>query len=68
MIVLRATQEQYNYLNNYQKNNSELHFALDGNGDWVVGKQNIDNPDFLEIREQLLQLEEIEFVPRIEEE
>lgn len=63
MIVLKATQEQYDALNGYVNGASALIFAKDGNGDWIVGKSVLNDDSFYAIKEQLLQLEEITFTP-----
>lgn len=67
MIVLKATQEQYNALNGYKNGNSILNFAKDGNGNWIVGLSVLTDPAFLEIRNQLSALEKIDYVPQQEE-
>jgi len=62
MIVLKATQSQYEALNGYTYKVNTLQFAKDGNNNWIVGKEVIHNGNFLEIRTQLLELEEIEYI------
>lgn len=65
MKVLKATQEQYNSLNGFKKGNSILNFTKDANGNWIVGKNVLTGNNFIEVREQLQQLEEIEHEPLI---
>ena len=69
MIVLKANTEQYNELNGYvPKPGHILLFALDGNKDWIIGLDILEDEDFVSIREQLNELERVEYVPPPEEE
>jgi hypothetical protein len=63
MIVLHPNQEQYTALNGYKKNASELLFVKDGSDRFIVGLEVLDDPNFSEIQEQLLELEQIEYTP-----
>jgi hypothetical protein len=63
MIVLHPNTEQYNALNGYKNNTSELLFALDGSGKWIVGLEFLNDPYFAEIHDQLELLERIEYTP-----
>ena len=63
MIVLKATQEQYNKLDGFRKGNNVLKFTKDANANWIVGKNVLTDDAFLEIRDELNQLEEVEFNP-----
>jgi hypothetical protein len=63
MIVLSPNQEQYNALNGYKNNNSELLFVKDYSDKWIVGLSVLDEPNFEPIHDQLEQLERIEFTP-----
>lgn len=63
MIVLHPNSEQYNALNGYKHNSSELLFVLDGSGRYIVGLEVLDDPNFTEIHDQLDQLERIEYTP-----
>lgn len=67
MIVLHPNTEQYNKLNGYQKNASELLFVLDGSGRYIVGLEVLNDPNFAEIHDQLNELERIEYTPFNEE-
>jgi hypothetical protein len=62
MKVLKANKTQYNQLNGYEIGVSKLEFVKDGANNWIVGLDVIHNGNFLEIREQLLELEEIEYI------
>jgi hypothetical protein len=63
MIVLHPNEEQYNALNGYKNNASELLFVKDGSGRFIVGLEVLNDPNFSEIREQLLELEQITYTP-----
>jgi len=63
MIVLHANNEQYAQLNGYKKNESELIFAIDGSGEFIVGLEVLNDPNFSKIHEQLDALERIEYTP-----
>lgn len=63
MIVLLATQNQYNSLNNYTNGNDKLLFAKDAQGRWIVGVEILDNENYSEIKPELSKLEQIEFLP-----
>lgn len=67
MIVLHPNQDQYNALNGYKNNASELLFVKDGSGRYIVGLEVLDDPNFSEIHSQLEELERIEYTPVIEE-
>ncbi len=63
IIVLHPNVEQYNALNGYKNNSSELVFVKDGSNKWIVGLEVLDDPNFIDIHDQLEQLERIEFIP-----
>lgn len=63
MIVLHPNTEQYNVLNGYRHNSSELLFVLDGSGRYIVGLEVLNDSNFIEIHDQLQQLERIEYTP-----
>ena len=67
MIVLTPTTEQYNDLNNYENNSSKLIFVKDGSDKWIVGLEVLEDENFIDIREQLSELERIEYTTIIEE-
>jgi len=64
MIVLHPNAEQYNSLNGYRHNSSELLFVKDGSDRWIVGTEVLNDPNFAEIHDQL---ERIEYTPIAEE-
>jgi hypothetical protein len=64
-MVLKATQEQYNELNGFTYGVSILEFIKDKNNQWVIGEEVINNDDFLSIKDKLLNLTVIEFIPPI---
>lgn len=63
MIVLKATQAQYEALDGYNNGNSVLKFAKDGNDNWIVGTAVLNDSAFATIHDQLNALERIEYVP-----
>jgi hypothetical protein len=63
IIVLHPNTEQYNALNGYKHNSSELLFVKDGSDRWIVGLEVLSDSNFAEIHDQLEQLERIEFTP-----
>ena len=70
IIVLHPNDDQYNALNGYtnKQSSSTLIFVSDGSGKWIVGLEVLDDPNFSEIHNQLLELERIEFTPPYENE
>jgi hypothetical protein len=64
MIVLKATELQYKSLNGYTKKQSQLLFIKDKFDNWIVGKEVLNDVNFLEIKPQLLELTEIDFIPK----
>jgi hypothetical protein len=62
MKVLKATKTQYNSLNGYENGLSKLEFAKDGNDNWIVGMEVLEDENFAEIRPQLNELTQIEFI------
>jgi hypothetical protein len=63
MLVLHPNTEQYTALNGYKNNASELLFVKDGSNRWIVGLEVLNDPNFLEIYDQLNELERIEYTP-----
>ena len=64
IMVLKATQEQYDNLNGYTYNLNYLIFKKDADDNWIVGEDNIDNPNFIAIKSELNQLERIPYNPK----
>lgn len=67
MIVLHPNTEQYNALNGYTKKSSKLEFVKDGSDRWIVGLEVLDDYNFVEIHDQLNELERIEYTPNTNE-
>lgn len=65
MIVLKATLAQKNALEGTYSKGAVLQFVEDSLGNWVVNDTVITNGNFLEIREQLLALPQIEYSPKV---
>jgi hypothetical protein len=63
MIVLHPNTEQYNALNGYKHNSSELLFVKDGSDRWIVGTEVLNDFNFSEIHDQLNELQCIEYTP-----
>jgi len=64
-MVLKATNKQFNILNGYTNGASKLAFQLDGNNNYIIGKQVLFDDAFIEVRGKLQDLEEVEYVPPI---
>ena len=58
--MLKATVSQYNALNGYTNGVSVIEFAIDADGDYVIGEGVLSDPAFVEILPQLelLQIKE----------
>lgn len=65
MKVLKANQDQYNALNGYTNKNHVLQFVKDADNNWIVGKEVLLDDNFIAIRSQLKELQEIEYNPII---
>jgi hypothetical protein len=63
MMVLHATQEQYDILNGYEYGNSLLEFVKDADNKWITGLSVLNDSNFAEIHNQLEQLERIQYTP-----
>ena len=63
MIVLKATQAQYEALDGYRNGDNLLKFAKDGNDNWIVGTAVLNDSAFAAIHDQLNELEQINYVP-----
>ena len=61
IIVLHPNTQQYNSLNGYRHNSSELQFVKDGSGRWIVGLEVLDDPNFADIHDQLEKLQRIKY-------
>ena len=63
MIVLKATQAQYEALDGYRNGDNLLKFAKGDNDNWIVGTAVLNDSAFAAIHDQLNALERIEYVP-----
>jgi hypothetical protein len=64
MEVLKANTAQYEALNGFTNGNSHISFIQDANDNWIIGKEVLTDNLFLEIRNQLEELEVINYNPK----
>ena len=64
MEVLKATSEQKELLEGNYNNGHVLRFVKDADDNWIVGIRVIEDPNFAQIKDQLEQLERIEYKPK----
>ena len=64
MDVLKANQEQFSNLEGFSNGNSYIKFTQDANDNYIIGKEVLTDNLFLEIRNQLKQLEVIPYNPK----
>jgi len=62
MKVLKATSKQVTDLSGTYKNGAELRFAKDANNNNIVGLEILTDDDFIDIRNQLSALPQIDYV------
>lgn len=67
MKVISATLKQKKELEGTYLNGSVLEFILDSNGKYVCNIAVIDDADFIEIKDKIIALPQIDFKPIIEE-
>ena len=67
MEVLKANSEQYEALKNFSNGNNYIDFIEDADGNNTVGKEVLTDDKFVEIRNQLEELEVITYNPKITE-
>ena len=67
MKVIQATLKQKKELEGTYKNGSILEFILDADGKYVCNIAVIEDLDFIEIKDKLIALPQIDFKPIIEE-
>jgi len=63
MIVLKATQTQFDALDGYENGENLLKFVKDGNDNWILGTAVLNDSAFEAIHDQLNELERIDYVP-----
>ena len=64
MDVLKANTQQYEVLQGFANGNHIINFSLDADDNWIIGKEVLTDDKFLEIRNQLKQLEVIPYNPK----
>jgi len=64
MEVLKANDIQYEALNGFTNENSHISFIEDADDNWIVGKEVLTDDKFLEIRNELEELEVINYNPK----
>ena len=64
MDVLKANTQQYEALNGFSNGNNYIDFIEDADGNYTIGKEVLTDYKFLEIRNQLKQLEVIPYNPK----
>ena len=67
MEVLKANSEQYEALKNFSNGNNYIYFIEDADGNNTVGKEVLTDDKFVEIRNQLEELEVITYNPKFTE-
>ena len=67
MEVLKANTAQYEALNGFTNGNSRIKFVKDADDNYIIGKEVLTDDEFLEIRNQLEELEVITYNPKITE-
>jgi len=64
MEVLKANTQQYESLQGFANGNHIINFSSDADDNYIIGKQVLTDDKFLEIRNQLEQLEVITYKPK----
>ena len=64
MEVLKANTQQYEALQGFANGNHIINFSQDADGNKIIGKEVLTDDKFLEIRNQLEQLEVIPYNPK----
>ena len=64
MEVLKASLEQFSNLEGFSNGNSYIKFTQDADDNYIIGKEVLTDDKFLEIRNQLEQLEVIPYNPK----
>ena len=59
MEVLKANTQQYESLQGFANGNHIINFSQDADDNYIIGKEVLTDDKFLEIREELEQLEVI---------
>jgi hypothetical protein len=64
MEVLKANTQQYQDLQGFANGNNIIDFSKDADDNYIIGKEILTDYKFLEIRNQLEQLEVIPYNPK----
>jgi len=64
MEVLKANTQQYEDLQGFANGNHIINFSLDADDNYIIGKEVLTDNKFIEIRNQLEQLEVIPYNPK----
>ena len=64
MDVLKASLEQFSNLEGFSNGNSYIKFTQDADDNYIIGREVLTDDKFLEIREELEQLEVINYNPK----
>ena len=64
MEVLKANTQQYEVLQGFANGNHIIDFSSDADDNWIIGKEVLTDDKFLEIRNQLKQLEVVPYNPK----
>jgi len=64
MEVLKANTQQYEALQGFANGSHIIDFSLDADDNYIIGKEVLTDDKFLEIRNQLEQLEVIPYNPK----
>ena len=67
MDVLKANTQQYEVLQGFANHNHIINFSLDADDNYIIGKEVLTDDKFLEIRNQLEELEVLNYNPKITE-
>jgi len=64
MDVLKASLEEFSNLEGFSNGNSYIKFTQDADDNYIIGREVLTDDKFLEIREELEQLEVINYNPK----
>ena len=64
MDVLKANTQQYEVLQGFANHNHIINFSLDADDNYIIGKEVLTDYKFIEIRNQLEELEVINYNPK----
>jgi len=64
MDVLKANTQQYEVLQGFANHNHIINFSLDADDNYIIGKEVLTDYKFIEIRNQLEELEVVNHNPK----